>query len=219
MTEPRDAAQLGLLLDYGGVLTTPVGKSFFAWEDEQGLERGEVLRLVREAYADADGGIVGRLERGEIETAEFDAELARLLAERGRPVPEGRLVEGMFAHVRPADAMWEVAKRARDAGVRVGLLSNSWGTGISYRDGMDAIFDVQVISAEVGLRKPDPAIYQLAAQRLGLPPSRCAFVDDLPRNVEVAEELGMFGVVHAGDAVATAQRLASFLPVDPADVG
>jgi epoxide hydrolase-like predicted phosphatase len=203
----------GLLLDYGGVLTTPVAHSFFAWEAEHGFERGEVIRFIRSAYDDADGGLIGRLERGQIGTDDFDAEVARLFETRGRPVPDGSLVAGMFAGMQPAGDMWEVAARARTAGVRVGLLSNSWGTDMYPRQRLEACFDVQVISGEVGLRKPDPAIYELASDLLGLSPDRCAFVDDLDRNVEVAEGLGMFGVVHGGDTPSTVERLRGFLPV------
>jgi putative hydrolase of the HAD superfamily len=202
----------GLLLDYGGVLTTPVARSFRAWEAEHGFERGEVIRLIRSAYDGADGGLIGRLERGQITAAEFDEQLARLFEARDRPVPDGSLVDGMFAGMQPAGEMWTVAERARAAGIRVGLLSNSWGTDMYPRQRLDAIFDVQVISGEVGLRKPDPAIYELAADRLGVPPARCAFVDDLDRNVEVAEGLGMFGVVHGGDTPSTVEQLRRFLP-------
>lgn len=208
--EPGD---FGLLLDYGGVLTTPVAQSFRVWEVEHGFERGEVIRLIRGAYDEADGGLIGRLERGQITTDEFDERLARLFEARGRPVPDGSLVEGMFAGMRPAGDMWRVAERIRSAGVRIGLLSNSWGTGMYPRERLEACFDVQVISGEVGLRKPDPAIYELAADRLGVPPARCAFVDDLDRNVEAAEGLGMCGVVHGGDTPSTVERLRRFLPV------
>jgi epoxide hydrolase-like predicted phosphatase len=206
----------GLLLDYGGVLTTPVADSFLAWEREQGLGRGEVLRLIRSAYDDEDGGLIGRLERGEISTDHFDAKLGRLLGERGHDVPDGSLVDRMFAGMKPAGDMWDVADRARSAGIRVGLLSNSWGTAFYPRRRLASCFDDQVISGEVGLRKPDPAIYELAARRLGVEPQRCAFVDDLARNVEVAEQLGMFGVVHAGDTPTTLAALERFLPIGSA---
>lgn len=205
--------ELGLLLDYGGVLTTSVAGSFRAWEDRHGFAPGEILRLIRSAYDDEDGGLIGRLERGQVSTGDFDAELARLLEGRGHPVPDGSLVEGMFAGMQPAGDMWRVAGQARAAGIRVGLLSNSWGTGMYPRELLDDHFDVQVISGEVGLRKPDPAIYELAVERLGLAPERCAFVDDLDRNVSVAEQLGMFGVLHAGDTPSTVARLRGFLPL------
>lgn len=211
MTSP---APRGLLLDYGGVLTTPVGDSFLAWERDNGFGSGEVMRLIRRAYDDADGGVVGRLERGEISTTAFETALRRLFAEEGRPTPAGSIVEEMFARMAPSGQMWAVAEAARAAGIRVGLLSNSWGTSIYPRQRLAACFDAQVISGEVGLRKPDPAIYELAADRLGVPLERCAFVDDLDRNVQVAQQLGMFGVVHAGDTPTTVARLREFLALE-----
>lgn len=204
----------GLLLDYGGVLTTPVGDSFSAWERVHGFERGEVIRLVRAAYDDADGGLIGRFERGELRTEEFDAELARILAAAGRDVPAGSLVDAILARMRPWGEMWAVVAQARAAGIPTGLLSNSWGTAMYPRELLAEHFDVQVISCEVGLRKPDPEIYRLAARRLGLPSEGCAFVDDLGRNVDVARRLGMFGVVHTGDTPSTAARLRDFLSVE-----
>lgn len=213
-TDGPSTGAKGLLLDYGGVLTTPVGDSFLAWEHDHGFEPGEVIRLIRRAYDDADGGLIGRLERGEIPTGEFDAQLRRIFAGQGRQVPDGSLVDAMFARMSPAGDMWAVAEQARAAGIRVGLLSNSWGTAMYPRQRLEESFDVQVISGEVGLRKPDPEIYELAAELLGLPPTRCAFVDDLDRNVAVAEQVGMFGVVHAGDTPSTIARLRPFLAVE-----
>ena len=201
----------GLLVDYGGVLTTPVGDSFGAWERANGFAPGEVIRLVRDAYDDADGGLIGRFERGEVSSQVFDAELARIFTEAGKHVPDGSLVDAILGRMEPWGEMWSVVAQARAAGIPTGLLSNSWGTNMYPRDLLAEHFDVQVISCEVGLRKPDPEIYHLASERLGLPPERCAFVDDLDHNVGVARELGMFGVLHDGDTSSTVTRLQEFL--------
>jgi epoxide hydrolase-like predicted phosphatase len=201
----------GLLLDYGGVLTTPVGRSFVQWERAQGVEKGQIIKLLVGAYDDADGGLIGALERGELTAADFDEHVGRLLAEHGHEVPEGSVLTGLFAGLRPADDLWAVAVEARSAGVRTGLLSNSWGTEVYPWDRLHATFDTLVISGEVGLRKPDPAIFRLAAERLGLEVEQCAFVDDIDRNVHVAAELGMHAVHHTGDPQATRDRLKGFL--------
>ena len=71
-----------------------------------------------------------------------------------------------------------------------------------------------MISGEVGLRKPDPAIYALAAERLGLAPETCVFVDDLPGNLKPAAAIGMATVLHGGDAAATLRRAGTLLGVD-----
>ena len=68
-----------------------------------------------------------------------------------------------------------------------------------------------MISSEVGLRKPDPAIYELAAERLGLPPAACVYVDDLPGNLKPARALGMATVLHRGDAEATLAEIGALL--------
>jgi epoxide hydrolase-like predicted phosphatase len=203
----------GLLLDYGGVLTAPVHLSFAAFEAEHGLEPGSTFRVLLEASRTAGGGIIGAIERGELTSEDFDGQLRELLEGAGYAAPPGALLEGLFAGMRPDGVLWDVARQARAAGVRVGLLSNSWGLSAYPWERLDACFDVRIISGEVGLRKPDPAIYQLALDRLEVAAERTAFVDDLPHNVEVAEELGMFGVVHDGDATDTVERLSGFLEV------
>jgi putative hydrolase of the HAD superfamily len=208
------SARRGLLFDYGGVLTAPVHLSFAAFEAEHGLEAGCTFRVLVDASRTEGGGVIGAIERGELTADDFDGQLRDLLAAAGQPAPPGALLEGLFAGMRPAGALWEVARHARSAGVRVGLLSNSWGLAAYPWDRLADHFDVQVISGQVGLRKPDPAIYELALERLEVEAGRTAFVDDLPRNVTVAEELGMFGVLHDGDVRATAEALGRFLDLD-----
>jgi epoxide hydrolase-like predicted phosphatase len=88
----------------------------------------------------------------------------------------------------------------RKAGIKTALVSNSWG-GYGYpRETFDEMFDAVVISGEVGLRKPQPEIYLMAAGRIGLQPSDCVFVDDFRVNVEGAEAIGMTGILHRDPA-------------------
>ena len=91
--------------------------------------------------------------------------------------------------------MTALVRRARHAGLRTGLLSNSWGNDYP-RDGWDEMFDVVVISGEVGMRKPEPEIFHHTLDLIGLAAAECVFVDDLPHNVAAAVELGMVGVRH-----------------------
>jgi epoxide hydrolase-like predicted phosphatase len=97
--------------------------------------------------------------------------------------------------MRVESSMIDVVRTVRAAGVRTGLLSNSWGLDYE-RDDWDALFDAVVISGEAGLRKPDPAIYALASERLALPPEQIVFIDDLRPNVQAAAAAGMVGVQH-----------------------
>jgi putative hydrolase of the HAD superfamily len=213
VTGPR-----GLLLDYGGVLTTPVDRSFAAFEAEHGLAPGTALRVLLEASRDEDGGLIGAIERGELDEDDLDVHLRELLAGAELPVPPGPLLAGLFAGMQPAGGLWAVARQARDAGVRVGLLSNSWGLSSYPWDELEATFHVRVISGEVGLRKPDAAIYELALDRLGVPPERTTFVDDLRPNVDAARALGIHGVWHRGDDEATTAAISANLGMtfDPA---
>ncbi|HEY0701109.1 MAG TPA: HAD-IA family hydrolase, partial [Micromonospora sp.] len=86
----------------------------------------------------------------------------------------------------------------RAAAVRTGLISNSVGSDIYDRAVLDELFDALVISGEVGLHKPQPEIFLLGAERIGLPPEQCVFVDDLRENCVGAEAVGMTAVLHRG---------------------
>ena len=209
-----------LLLDYGGVLTLPVHDSFATFERALGVPPGGSFSLLRAASESDDGGMIGALERGEIDVEEFDAHLHRLLADAGYEVAEGTgLLEGLFAAMEPAGDLWTLADEVRAQGVRTGLLSNSWGMSAYPVEQLERSFDTLVISGEVGLRKPDPRIYELAAQRVGAAVERCVFVDDLRGNVAAAVAVGMHGIHHTGDEAATRAAALAALDLDAADGG
>ena len=188
----------GLLVDFGGVLTTNIWESFDRFCEQEGLERGAVLRLFR-----ADGealALLRSLERGAVTDEVFERDFGELLG-----VDPAGLIERLFAGLSPEQSMIDAASAARAGGARTGLITNSWGTGIYERAPM-AIFDATVISGDVGLHKPEPAIYELGAERIGLPPAACIFVDDLRENVAGAEAVGMTAVLHR-DPVETIAEL------------
>ncbi|MEA2374698.1 MAG: putative hydrolase of the superfamily [Thermoleophilaceae bacterium] len=182
----------GLIVDFGGVLTTNVFESFQAFSVAEGLETEAVRKLFRER---GEGlSLLRQLERGEVEVPEFERRFAPLLGVRE---PEG-MVERLFAGVKPDERMIEAVRRTRAAGVPTGLISNSWG-GTTYDNAnIDELFDAVVISGEVGLHKPEPEIFHLGAERLGVPPEECVFVDDLRENCEGAEAVGMTAILHRG---------------------
>jgi putative hydrolase of the HAD superfamily len=179
--------QRGLLLDFGGVLTTSVLDAIRRFCAESGLEPSTLLDAFRTDPVARQ--LLVDIERGAIIQEEFEVGVGRLLG-----VDHHRLVERMLASCEPEPVVLEAAERARAAGVRTGVLSNSLGLHPynPYADwGLAERFDVVVISEETGTRKPEPAIYRLAVERLGLPFQACVFVDDLAQNLEPARALGM----------------------------
>ena len=194
----------GLLVDFGGVLTTNIWRSFDAFCAAEGLERGTVLELFRgdgEALA-----LLRRLERGEVSEEVFERGFGEMLGLE----PEGLIVR-LFAGLEPEPAMIGAVEAVRAAGIRTGLISNSWGTGIYERAPIE-IFDATVISGDVGMHKPEPEIYLLACERLAVAPGDCVFVDDLRENVEGAERVGMTAILHR-DSVASVTKLEELLGV------
>jgi putative hydrolase of the HAD superfamily len=190
----------GLLVDFGGVLTTNVFDSFKQFSRSEGLPEDAVKQIFRDR-AGPGLALLRRLERGEITAGEFSEGFAPLLG-----VDADGLVERLFAGVVPDETMIGAVRDAHAAGVKTGLISNSWGEGLAYdQDLMRELFDVVVISGEVGLHKPEPEIFRLAAHRLGVVPQECVFVDDLRENCAGAEAVGMTAILHRGaDATVSA---------------
>jgi HAD superfamily hydrolase (TIGR01509 family) len=91
--------------------------------------------------------------------------------------------------------MTSLVTRARAAGIRTALLSNSWGNDYDRSDWHE-MFDAVVISGEVGMRKPEPEIFELILHRIGLPADECVFIDDMAHNIVAAQQAGLAGIVH-----------------------
>jgi putative hydrolase of the HAD superfamily len=196
----------GLLVDWGGVMTTSVFASFGAFCEQEGLSVDTVRELFRGDPA-SQALLVG-LEEGTLGEPEFERRFAAILG-----VGPGRLIERLFAGAGLDPAMLDAVRRARAAGVRTGLISNSWGAATYDREMLAELFDGVVISGDVGVRKPTPEIYALGAQAIDLPPSACVFVDDLPLNLKPARAMGMATVRHV-DVWRTIEELERLLAVD-----
>ncbi len=204
-----------LLLDFGGVLTPSVGRMFRTFETAHNLPAGTLFDAMAQAYGTGgEDSEIARLERGEVDLRDFERALAASFEALGHDVGAERLVARIFAGLDASGRLWDATGIARAAGVRTGLLSNSWATDGYPDDLLERYFDDIVISGAVGLRKPDPAIFHLAAERLEVAVADCVFVDDLEANVLVARELGMTGVVHTGDEDAVLQAVSEALDVD-----
>ena len=198
-------ARRGLLVDYGGVLTTDVFASFSTFCAREGLPSDAVKRLFHTDPA-AHELLVG-LEEGTLSDEEFEERFAALLGVR----PEG-LIERMLGNASSDVAMLDAVRAARRHGIRTGLISNSWGVSRYDRVLLDELFDGVVISAEVGMRKPSTEIYALGARAVDLEPSQCVYVDDLPGNLKPARALGM-ATVHHRETSATIAELSRMLAV------
>ena len=191
-TEPlpdNGAPRTGLLIDWGGVLTSNLFSSFHDYCVRVQIDP-QTLRG-RFGSDPAFRELLIALEKGELEEDEFERQLGPLLG----VAPDG-LIDGLFAGVKPDVAMVEAVRRARAGGIRTALVSNSWGVHRYPHDLFDELFDGVVISGEERIRKPSRRMYELGAQRAGVAAELCVYVDDLPFNLTPAEQLGMATVHH-----------------------
>ncbi|MCW3025004.1 MAG: family hydrolase [Solirubrobacterales bacterium] len=203
MAVERERVRKGLLIDWGGVLTTNLFASFHAYCLETQLEPQALLGRFRTDPAARD--LLIALETGTLDEAAFELKFAAMLGVE----PHG-LIDGLFAGVEPDQAMLDAVRMAHDGGVRTGLVSNSWGVHRYPRELFASLFDGVVISAEEGIRKPSRRMYELGAERAGVPAEECVYVDDLPFNLTPAAELGM-AVVHHTSAETTIPELERLL--------
>jgi putative hydrolase of the HAD superfamily len=198
-------ARLGLLVDWGGVLTTSVFESFDRFAEREGLEPGSVAFLFRTEPRARE--LLAGLETGQLAEAEFERGLGELLDVS----PDG-LIGRMMQSAALSPSMVAAVATARRRGVATGLVSNSWGAGGYPAEVLRDLFDAVVISGRVGVRKPSDKIYRLGAESVGLRPDQCVFVDDLAVNLGPARELGM-AVVHHTDPARTIAELEELLGV------
>ncbi len=183
-----------VLWDFGGVFTSSPFDAFAAYERRQGLPEG-FLRKVN--TLNPDGNAWARLERAEISLEAFDTIFADEAAALGHRVPGGDVVRLLFGEVRPA--MVEALRRIRQH-FRTACITNNFGAigpdtvsaerGTAWRE-VSSLFEFVLESSKVGVRKPEPAIYRMACERLGVTPAEAVFLDDLGINLKSARALGM----------------------------
>jgi putative hydrolase of the HAD superfamily len=207
-----------VIVDWGGVMTSPIIATMNAWMSAEQIDRDTYLTVMRrwvtQAYVEAlDGNPIHALERGECTNEEFEQLLAAELRHvDGRPVAAEGLLRRMFAPGVVQGEMVDLIRSLRRAGLRTALLSNSWGTGADDypRHLLRELFDVVVISAEVGMRKPEERIFRHTAALLGLDPAECVFIDDVEANVTAATAAGLVAWHHS-ESAATSARLVELL--------
>jgi putative hydrolase of the HAD superfamily len=189
-----------VISDFGGVLTTPLLRSFAAFQDESGIPSAS-LGTAMQRIAEREGEHpLFELERGRVTEAEFlDALGAELATELGHVPQLHAFKEIYFRALDPNEPMIELMRDLRDRGHRMALLTNNvreWEPLWRSMLPVDEIFELVVDSAFVGIRKPDREIYELTVERLGagIVPAECLFIDDTDVNCGAARELGMAAV-------------------------
>jgi putative hydrolase of the HAD superfamily len=186
-----------VICDFGGVLTTPLIHSFMHWQEVSGVSFEELGKAMHRLTERTGKHPLYELEKGAITEADF---LGSLETEMGGDVHLGSLAEVYFDHLQPNPEMIAAMRSLRRRGLRTALLTNNvreweprWR---ALMPELDEVFEVVVDSGFVGMRKPDPAIYELTLERLGggVVGSDCIFVDDFEVNCEAARALGMTAV-------------------------
>ncbi len=192
MTQTRFEA---VLFDLGGVVLGSPLHAIADYERELGIPANFVNRVVATT---APHGGWARLERGELTMEEFYVAFEADCRDAGHDLSAREMMNRMNAATRPRDVMLEAIARLRGAGLRTAAVTNNWVVPEELADANPAgtsvlgeLFDVFVESSVEGLRKPDPAIYELTCDRLGVTPQSCVFLDDIGSNLKSARAMGI----------------------------
>jgi putative hydrolase of the HAD superfamily len=200
MATSSGSAYDGLIFDFFGVLTFNMVEVISCFEEREKIARGSFLR----AWADPRGQELFRqLELGAITQTDWNEGFAALI-----DVAPENLIARYLHDAFPAHKVLKVARQARDAGIKTAVLSNSLGREpYDPYAGFDlhGVFDEVVFSAEHGVRKPDPAIFRLVLDKLGVPAERCLFVDDSEENLAAAYRLGITPLLALDEQVVAAR--------------
>jgi epoxide hydrolase-like predicted phosphatase len=202
------------VFDLGGVVMASPLHAIARYERDHGLPAGAVNRAVVES---GDRGAWSRLERGELTVEAFLSPFEADCRACGVELSGERLMAYIAEAGVPRPQMIEAVRRIRARGLRAAALTNNW-VREGQREGhrLREHFDVFLESAVVGLRKPDPQIYELVCRELGVAPSRTAFLDDIGRNLKTARALGM-STIKVDDPDTALRELGALVGFDLAD--
>jgi putative hydrolase of the HAD superfamily len=216
---PAMSAIRAVVFDIGGVVQDSPLHAIARYERELGLPANAINRVVVDA---GERGAWARLERGELTIQAFYA-LFEADCRAGGVAIDGRQLMARIAQAGvPRPSMLEAIRRIRAGGLLAAALTNNWiadapgpaaARAEPTRSRLATHFDVFVESAVVGLRKPDPRIYALVCDRLGVAPPRVAFLDDIGRNLKPARELGM-ATIKVDDPEQALRELSALLRLD-----
>lgn len=197
--------------DFGGVITSSPFEAFNRYEAERGLPR-DIIRRIN--AADPDANAWARFERSEIDADAFDLLFAEEAAALGHDIPGSEVLALLAGDVRPR--MVDALDALKGQGFTLGCITNNVkageGAGMArHADAADVVaailarFDHVIESSKVGIRKPDPRIYAMMCEAIGVAPSRCIYLDDLGINCKPAAALGMTAIKVSDEAQALAQ--------------
>jgi putative hydrolase of the HAD superfamily len=187
-----------VISDFGGVLTTPLVDSFAAVRESSGVPL-EALGTAMAAIMDRDGSHpLFELETGRLSESRFLDELSsELTGQLGREVSMHDFGRRFFENLHPNERMLDFMRTLRDQGYKLGICTNNvreWEPLWRAKVPVDEIFSVVVDSAFVGARKPEPRIYEITLERLGVIAEAALLIDDIELNCTAARELGMRAV-------------------------
>jgi putative hydrolase of the HAD superfamily len=201
MAEPATTIR-AIISDFGGVLTTPLLESFQSLQDEIGVSPEHFGAALRTLTEETGENPLYAMERGEMSEEAFLAELGRGLEPLLDHTPHLHRFRELFIGGLQANAETiELMRELKGRGLRMAMLTNNvreWEAMWRAMLPVDEIFEIVVDSAFVGCRKPEPRIYEITLERLGLPAESCLFIDDILANVEGARAIGL-NAVHFQD--------------------
>jgi putative hydrolase of the HAD superfamily len=203
----------GVVFDLGGVVMDSPLHAIARYERDHGLPPNAINRAVVES---GEAGAWSRLERGELALQEFHGLFEADCRACGVEVSGARMMAYIAEASVPRPRMLEAIRRIRERGLRVGALTNNWKRSETRAGTVREHFHVFIESSVVGLRKPDPRIYELACRELGVPPPRAVFLDDIGRNLKTARALGMT-TIKVDDPDAALRELGAVLGLDLLD--
>jgi putative hydrolase of the HAD superfamily len=197
-----------VISDFGGVLTSPLLDTFAAFGDAYGISPEQLGKAFAALMKRGGANPIFELETGRMSEAEFLESLGVELAEQlGRPVEMSGFGEHFFEHLHANERMIEYMRELRARGYKLAICTNNvreWEARWRALLPVDEIFDVVVDSAFVGIRKPEPEIYRLTLDRLGVAAADSLLIDDVELNCQGARDVGIAAVWFRTDEQAIA---------------
>ncbi|MDQ1431475.1 MAG: putative hydrolase of the superfamily [Actinomycetota bacterium] len=204
-----------VLWDYGGVFTPSPFGAAHAYATAQGVDPDTMVRIVFGTYDIDSDHAWHQLERGELSFVDALTQIKSEAEAAGFRFDTGEMFSGMVADEVDRTVVTDAVRAARARGLRTAIVTNNvreYGDAWRARLAIDELFDVVVDSCEEGVRKPDPAIYLTALQRLGVEdPARAVFLDDFAGNIDAARALGMHGILVGPDPRPAMEELDALL--------